>query len=241
MRLSFSTRRFVYSAVIVAILFIGANAYAARQSLDERLEQGAVIKNITIPEGQSWAYVKVQTLIDSKPDALWAALKDIQSWPRWLPMNKVARVLPPDVAAKITKDIASKHDEVLSIVNGSSKVADDGKESGHWQKMVYEEYNLPWPIKDEWVVRLYTYDEKDGVDRASWRKMDSTEKDDDGYWEIKPWGDGGKTLLDYYYRVKAKESVPAPIFKTAVSFTVNSMIKALKHEAGKREGVARLR
>ena len=91
---------------------------------------------------------------------------------------------------------------------------------------------LPWPIKNEWVVRRYTYDESAEKDRAAWRKLDSKTQDDDGYWEVIARADG-KTLLKYYYRVKAKESVPKPVFKAAIGLTVNSMIKAVRHESAR--------
>ncbi len=53
-------------------------------------------------------------------------------------------------------------------------------------------------------------------------------KTDDPHRAARP--DGG-TLLHYTYRVKVKEGVPQPLFKAAVSLTINSMIKALRHEA----------
>lgn len=219
--------------VAACFLHFEALAVGAPAVTDEagKLEGGAVLKNITIPDGQPYAYVKVKTVIDEPTGVVWQALKNIERWPAWLPMSKTARILSPEAATKITPEIAKVQDQVLAIERAHPRTGAP-QESGHYTRTVYELYDLPWPIKNEWVVRTYTYDESPQQDRATWRKIDSTEQDNDGSWEITPDGDN-KTLLTYTYRVKAKESVPKPVFKAAVSLTVNSMIKALRHETAR--------
>jgi len=230
-------RRISY-ALLLIILLVPALAMAA-QTLDEKLNAGWVVKDVTIQEpvsaGEpSWAYVRVQTIIDTSPKAVWAALTDMGRWPKWLPMSQKAGFLSPEAAALITPEVAADERRVEEIDRQHPDSTNPANYSGHWQRMAYEYYNLPWPIKNEWVVRTYTYDETAEKNRASWRKMDSKTQDDDGYWEVSPRPDG-KTMLKYYYRVKAKESVPKPVFRTAVTMTVNAMIKALRHEAERRE------
>jgi len=221
-----------FIAAILAIILIPVLAQA-RLDINEKMDQGHIFKEITIPEGSDRAKVLVNAVINSPPEAVWAALIDIGSWPKWLPMNRVAYFLSPEAEKLITPDLAKDHDKVLEINKQSPPAKETSQYSGHWERMAYEEYDLPWPLKNEWVVRRYKYDESADLRKASWKRVDSKRNDDDGSWEVKPWKDG-RTRLIYLYYVKAKKGVPQPIFKTAVSLTVNSMIKALRHEASRR-------
>ena len=210
-----------------------ATAHAAATS-EERLDIGGIVKEIEIPEGQPWAHVRVQAVINASPAAVWPILVDIERWPKWMPMAKRMRILSPEAAALVTPENFKDRDAVIAIELAHPRVADATPPSGHWQRTIAEEYDLPFPLKNEWTVRRYTYDEQGDTDKAAWRKVDGrTEDVDDGSWEISPWRDG-RTLLTYDYRVKAKEGVPRPIFKAAVSLTVNSMMKALRFEAARR-------
>ncbi len=220
-------------AAILLFLLVPLLAHAGLDE-NEKLNAGYIIKDIKIPEGSDRADVTVNTVIDSPPKAVWAALVDINGWPRWLPMTMKAAFLSDEAARLITPEVAKDKAKVLEIndLNPPQRVGEN--QAGHWQRTAYEEYNLPWPIKNEWVVRKYNYDEEPDLFRASWRRIDSTRSENDGYWEVRPWSDG-RTYLTYCYRVKPKENVPELVFKTAVSMTVNSMIKALRHESARRE------
>lgn len=215
------------------VLFIPLALHAG-PTADERLDTGSIIKEIKIPEGQLYADVLVNAVIDSPPKAVWAALIDIGGWPKWLPMNRKAWFFSPAAEKLITDEISHDKAKVLAINAENPPTSDVAEQHGHWEHVAYEEYDLPWPIKNEWVVRRYKYDEATDLFRASWKRVDSKRDGDDGYWEVRPWKDG-RTHITYYYSVKAKESVPEIVFKTAVSMTVNSMIKALRHESVKRD------
>jgi ribosome-associated toxin RatA of RatAB toxin-antitoxin module len=220
--------------MILALILVPSFALGGQIALDEKLEAGYIIKDIQISEGSDRANVKVKTVIKSSPKAVWAALVDINNWPKWLPMNSKAYFLSDEAAGLITPQVAKDQLQVIAIGNAHPAGKETDHNSGSWQKMAYEEYNLPWPIKNEWVVRRYNYEERSDLMRASWKRVDSSRNEDDGFWEVRPWKDGG-TYLVYNYKVKPKEKVPEVVFKTAVSMTVTSMIKALRHEAQKRE------
>jgi len=229
-------------SVTLTILLLIVPAFAQGGiDADQKLDSGYILKDINIPAGSDRANVHVNTVINSSPKSVWAALVDIGSWPRWLPMTKTAEFLSDGAAKLVTPDIAKDRAKVLEISSRYplGKSSDTG--AGHWQRVAYEEYDLPWPIKNEWVVRRYNYNEENDLFRASWRRIDSTRSEDDGFWEVRPWKNG-RTYLTYCYRVKPKENVPEIVFKTAVSMTVNSMIKALRHEAARLEtGMAKLK
>lgn len=220
--------------MILALFLTPSFAAGGQSTLDSKLEAGYIIKDIDIPEGSDRANVKVKTVIRSSPKAVWAALVDINDWPKWLPMNSKAYFLSDEAAGLITPQVAKDQLEVIAISNAHPAPKETDHNAGSWQKMAYEEYNLPWPIKNEWVVRKYNYEERPELMRASWKRVDSQRNEDDGFWEVRPWK-GGSTYLVYNYKVKPKEKVPEVVFKTAVSMTVTSMIKALRHEAQKRE------
>lgn len=222
-------------AIIILMLVLAPSAVLAGQmTMDAKLDSGYIIKDITIPEGSDRADVKVRTVIKAQPQAVWAALVDMNNWPNWLPMNKKAQFLSDEAASLITPQVAKDQTQVIAISSAHPASPDVPHDPGSWQRMAYEEYDLPWPIKNEWVVRRYIYEEQPDLMRASWKRVDSTREESDGFWEVRPWKNGG-TYLVYNYKVKPKEKVPEVVLKTAVSMTVTSMIKALRYEAQKRE------
>lgn len=232
-------KRFAIFTMACIVILTAWNIAHARPDVNERLKNGAIIKNITIPANENWAYVNVEAIIDAPIGSVWAKLKDIPRWPKWLPMSEEADFLSREAAEKITPEMAGDKEQIISLGENFPASRDENAQSGHWQRMAYEYYNLPWPIKNEWVVRDYTYDESETLCRASWRRVDSNDAREDGHWELKPWGENGeKTDLRYYYRVKPKEGFPHPIFKAAVSLTVSSMIKAIRRETH-RQGISK--
>ena len=221
-------------AMMILFLLLVPALSDARPDYDEQMDQGHIFKEITIPEGQNYANVIVNAVINAPPQLVWATLIDIARWPKWLPMNRKAGFVSPTAATLITPENARDRAKVLEINTQNPPLKDASQRSGHWEQVAYEEYDLPWPLKNEWVVRKYKFDESAQLSRASWRRVDSKRDVDDGYWEVRSWKDG-RTHLTYYYSVKAKENVPEVVFKGAVSLTVGSMIKALRHEVTKRE------
>jgi hypothetical protein len=225
---------FAFALPIICIAFVaGSAAHAKLPTPEERLDTGGVIKDITIPGESNMAHVTVRAVIDASPAVVWNTLKDIASWPRWLPMSKEAHLLSREAEPLITTDIAASQQKVVAIDKAHPNQEAGNPGSGTWQRLAYEEYDLPWPIDNEWVVRRYTYAEGMETKKASWRKIVSENAGNDGYWEVSPWKDG-KTHLKYFYIVKVKGHAPEPLFKGAISLTVNSMIKALRKEVKKR-------
>lgn len=228
-------KTFVLTLSMICIAVIaGSAAHAKLPTPEQRLDSGGILKDITIPGDSNMAHVTVRAIIDAPPAVVWGALKDIARWPNWLPMSKEAHFLSKEAEPLITTDVAVSQEKVIAIdrAHPNQESGNDGK--GSWQRLAYEEYDLPWPIQNEWVVRRYSYHEGAEVQKASWRKLVSENAQEDGYWEVSGWKDG-KTHLKYYYVVKVKGHAPEPLFKAAVSLTVNSMIKALRKEVKKRD------
>lgn len=207
---------------------------AGLPTVEERLNIGGIVKEVDIPNEGLWAYVVAEAIIESPPKVVWATLADIDHWNRWLPMTHQAGILSEEAASKITSQNAVNKDEVLAINAQYPAAADTKTEKNSWECIAYEDFNLPWPLKNQWQVKRYVFEDSENMKKAVWRKVATVDNKDDGFWEITPWKDG-KTHLRYYYRVKAKRHIPNPVFKTAVSFTINSMIKALRREAKSRE------
>lgn len=219
--------------IFFTFLFIPLHTWG-NTSIEERLNNGAIIKGIEIPGNSGWAYVDVQAVVDVPPDLLWKTLIDIERWPGWLPMNEKAWFVSEKAEEIITGVVAKDRDKVYEIDKMHPSIRSDGPYSGQWHRTAIEEYDLIWPLRDEWVIRRYTFDETKNPYRATWKKLAADDDEDDGSWEVSPWKDKRKSLLKYHYRVKVKKGVPNQIFKTAVSFTVNSMIKSLRREVKRR-------
>ncbi len=224
----------ILAVSIAAAVSVSGTASARLPTTEERLANGGIIKDINMPGDGMTAYVTVRAIVDAPPKAVWDALKDIEGWPRWLPMSKEAHFVSKEAEAKITPEVAKRREEVIAIdeAHPNGEKGNDG--SGRWQRVALETYDLPWPLEDQWIIRRYTYDEGEERMKASWRKVDGSSQGDDGYWEIKGWKDG-KTDLKYYYIATIKGEAPKPLFSAAINLTVNSMIKALRREAKLRK------
>jgi len=224
------------SVFLTTILLITTSCnivHAKLPTKEERLASGGIIKDVIIPGNGMTAYVTVEAIIDAPPKAVWDTLKDIEGWPRWLPMSEEAHFVSKAAEAKITEDVAKDRDKVIAIDREHPNGEHGNNGKGKWQRVALETYDLPWPLDNQWIVRRYTYNEKSETMKASWRKVDGTSTEDDGYWEVKSWKDG-RTDLKYYYVARVKGGAPKPLFKAAINLTVNSMIKALRRESKKR-------
>lgn len=198
------------------------------------MDIGAIIKEVEVPPDGLYAYVRARAVIDCPPKVVWDTLADINHWYKWLPMTHRAGILSPEAASKVTPDMVPDKEKIMALDARFPGTAVPKEEKSQWSEMAYEDFDLPWPIKNQWSVKYYFFDDGENMKRAMWRKVNSIDGKDDGFWEITPWKNK-RTHLRYYYRVKAKRSVPTPVFSTAVSFTVNSMIKALRRETKRRE------
>jgi len=222
--------------IFLILMFIPALVLGKLSTKTERLEMGGIVTKIDMPPESKFAYVSVWALIDAKPGVVWNTLKDIDNWPNWLPMNEKAFFVSAEAEKLITVQIARVRTKVEEINTQHPPDEDTPSPDGKWKRMAYESYNMPWPLKNEWVIRHYSFDETENPFVATWRKVAADDDKDDGFWKVKGWTDDKHTHLEYYYRVKRKEGVPDVLFSGAIKLTVNSMIKSLRREAKKRTG-----
>jgi hypothetical protein len=219
--------------IALVTLFIATITFSAHAKLptpEERLDNGGILRDIIIPGEEMTAYVTVRAIVEAPPKVVWDTLKDIENWPDWLPMSKEAHFVSKEAEAKITEEVAKDREKVMEIDRALPNGERGNAGSGRWQRVALETYDLPWPLQDQWIIRRYTYDESPERMKASFRKIDGSSQEDDGYWEISKWKDG-TTHLKYYYIARVKGDAPKPLFKAAITLTVNSMIKALRREA----------
>lgn len=219
---------------VLIILFAFSSAGHAGKSVESRLDDGAVIKKIETPEDSKWAYLHVTAVVDVPPDTLWKIIIDIDDWPNWLPMSQRASFISDEAEKLITPEIAADQTKVYEIDKENPNTQKGNRRHGAWHRTVIEEYDLVWPIKNEWLVRRYDFDDTKFPMTATWYKLARNDGKLDGTWEVEPWKDGKRSLLTYDYRVRVKKGIPRPIFRTAISLTVNPMIKSLRRKAAKR-------
>jgi ribosome-associated toxin RatA of RatAB toxin-antitoxin module len=225
-------RKLIALAILITSAISGTTL-AKLPTIEERLDNGGIVRDIIIPGDDMTAFVTVRAIVEAPPKVVWDTLKDIENWPDWLPMSKEAHFVSKEAEAKIDEATAKDREKVVEIDRALPNGEKGNAGSGHWQRVALETYDLPWPLEDQWIIRRYTYDESPERMKASFRKIDGSSKEDDGFWEISKWKDG-KTHLKYYYIARVKGDAPKPLFKTAITLTVNSMIKALRREAKKR-------
>jgi hypothetical protein len=207
----------------------------ARQSLtnEEKLAKGWIVSNISYGADDSLVIVDVQALINAPAKRVWKLFSDVSRWSVWMPIMSRGWIVGSATLGKI-HELPEKVKDVYDIVSAgkpaSVKVEDIGKTSIN----TFEEFDLPWPINNDWVLRRYLFDSTDGSSgkyKVTWRQIFKDKEGCGGWWEISPNnGNAVETLFKYHYVVKRKDGVPKKLFEIIVDKTVDRFIGAIRRQ-----------
>ena len=200
------------------------------------LAPGLLTQTLDFPKEEGYGTIHVEAQLKASPEAVWHVLVRPQHWSRWMPMlsrswfysDEAIRAIPPQVPKKkkLFEELYEQFPEPAVV-----RIEQDPA----WEGIAFEEYNIPWPIQDEWVVRRYQFDSRkkgEGVYKAQWGKIFDGSREIEGYWHIEPSLTlAGGTHFVYHYRVKAKTGVAMVLFKWAVRRTIDKMVHAIEKEA----------
>lgn len=123
-------------------------------------------------------------------------------------------------------DRCADYDEFLPRVSQAEELARESDEVTC--KVVI---GLPFPLPSLWSVTVARHSaEGGGRYRRDWRSVDGSYEVDEGSWTLSPYGgSGGRTLLEYAFRVVPKTSlVPAAIRRAAQRQTLPQVMEAVR-------------
>lgn len=230
-------RRGWFLAIAPILCLSIPSAHAARST--KSLEEGGIQIHLDFPADATVGSIHVTAKVEALPAMVWSTMVDINHWDQWMPLVKeswfysaaAVQAIPEDVTkdAKIFSDLRAKYPGRQGAPSANGKSA----------RVAYEYYDLPWPIKNVWLVRHYQFDASHaGAQsyRATWRKSyDRKIHDSEGYWNIEPFpGAPGATLMTYHFSVKPKHGLALALFKTGVQRTVRRLIIAVRKETAAR-------
>jgi len=220
---------------ILLLFFMIPNLAVANSETE--LMKGKVVKQLSFPEDAEFGTVHIQAVIDVPPQTVWKMLVHLEEWGQWMPSltegwfySKEAMQHLPDPFPKdrnLSLELRKKYPGAEGAVNPFFV--------GEEVRMAYENYDLLWPIRNEWVVRKYFYDSREaGLNKfkASWAQVFNRNQKTEGYWLLEPFqNDPARTLLTYHYWVRAKAGLSRVVFKWGVQLFINRMMDHLKNEA----------
>jgi hypothetical protein len=221
MRLNFS-----FLTACLLVVMVPGEALAKAKTLD----QGAVHKRLAFSKAEAFGTVHVQAVINAPSSRVWNLFANLNGWRGWMPLVMEAYFFSDGAARAIPKVVTKDRalfDRLRQQHPGKASVP-AGK--GRSSRVSFEAFDLPWPIKNEWVVNRYTFDASKantGRYRVTWHKVWFTQQG--GYWTLEPFrNDPKRTLLTYHFNVRAKRGLTLVLFKMGVKRTINRMIKAMR-------------
>lgn len=195
----------------------------------------AVEIQINFPKEEALGTIHVRGTINAPAAAIWKVVTNIHRWTQWMPMVTEARFFS-DAAVQALPANPAKDPALFETLRqqhpGSAPIPGD---HGVTTRMSYEAYNLPWPIKDEWVIRRYRFDASragESVYRVTWEKgYERNEPGSDGYWELAPTReDPQQTVMIYHFRVKAKHGLALALLKAGTKSAVTKFYHSIREE-----------
>ena len=223
-----------------AVLLVSLSLAPVVHAKQTPLKDGGIHIKIVFPTEAIHGSIHVEAMIPAMPEVIWSALVDVNRWRTWVPMVIEAFFYSPKAKKAIPADAKKEQEFFKGLKQKYPGTASTPPMNGKARRATYEFYNLPWPIKDEWVVRKYLFDASKAGERkykATWEKVWDTSPGKEGYWTLEPFeGDANKTLLIYHFRTKSKIGIKQQLFRVGVKGAVERFIRAIRKEARGRMG-----
>ncbi|MBI2343024.1 MAG: SRPBCC family protein [Deltaproteobacteria bacterium] len=225
-------RAVTYGLVLLGLVLSLVGAHTGRAG--ER-EDTAI--TLAFPKAEAYGTVHVEAVIAASPEVVWVVLTDVDRWRGWMPLVMRAQFFSAAATTAIPTGVTKDRALFTELLDQHPGTAGAPSMHGVTPRTTFEAYDLPWPIKNEWVVRHYTYDASQAAKhrfRATWRKAWG-DGQPEGYWEISPHGDAvTASRLVYHYRVKAKRGLALGLFKAGVKRASRQLVEAIRREALRR-------
>lgn len=234
-------KKIFFIAVVISLVAMSSTSSHARNKLgdEEKLQKGWIVSNISYGADESIVIVEVKALINASAGKVWNLLTNVNRWSKWMPVMSRGWIIHPDDLSKLPAQ-PEKRDDIYKTASASQPASLNVNGSGKTSLTTFEEFDLPWPINNDWVLRKYHFDATasgNGHYKVSWKQLFKDTEGRGGKWELSQYnGNTEETLFRYHYRVKRKEGVPKKIFEVIIGKTVDRFIGAIRRnvEAGKK-------
>lgn len=224
----------ILRALMFFLIFLLPFQLMAKDNLteDEKLNQGWVIKSIYFTDGGEIAVVNVKALIEAPPEKVWQLLTNIKGWSSWMPMLSQAFVINSSGLAGLSANPQKNeqlHNKMRSLPMSYASIGNQGKKS----LTTFEEFDLPWPINNDWVIREYTFDASGANSsnyKVSWHQIFEGCTGRGGSWKLTPYNanNDNDTLFEYNFRVFKKKEASQGIFRTIIGQTAQRFVEAIR-------------
>lgn len=194
---------------------------------------------INFPKAEALGTIDVTIHIMAPPKIVWEVLTETARWSQWMPYAARVQYLSEAAAQALPPVMKKDLPFFESLLQVHPHAAPPPSAMGKSHRVAYESYDLPWPIKNDWVVRKYRFDAQRAAAHyfsASWDKVyDPEEPGSDGYWFIEPADEGATaSTFRYHLRVKAKRGLALAMFQIGVKKILKTQIRAVRTEAERR-------
>ena len=214
----------VLTGLVLISTLIGVADAKDKLSTDQQLGNGWIIQKIS--SGDSLVTLEVKALINSSPSEVWKLLTDIDRWKDWEPMLNIGKAV--SLEGELEKNEMT-YALALNCPAQEVNVSDTGKTVA----TVFEEYDIPWPIQNDWVIRKYIFDANNsdsGEYKVKFHPVFSgVEKKRGGRYKLSRYkGADEETLLEYDFTVKRKEGCPKTVFEIIMKQTAERFVRAIR-------------
>lgn len=210
--------------IIAVVLSFSGTLHSANIITDgEKLEKGWIVQKTS---GEDFVVLDVKAVINAPTDKVWRLLTNVDGWKRWIRMLACAKGValegPFERSEAAREELLGSEDVPVTVSDGGMATA-----------KIFEDYSFPWPIGNDWVVREYTFDATQAASgnyTVSFRPIFRDNQNyRGGFYKLSTYnGDETKTLFEYYYTVKRKEAVPAPLFRMAIGSTSERLVESIR-------------
>lgn len=165
------------------------------------------------------------------PEKLWPVLIDINGWKTTHPNDySDTRTLNNDQYQLVETNKPADLNTFYSLIGEQNFPSEYGRvKNGEWMSVAFQRFNLPWPLKDRWVVIKVKNDETkaaEGRYRYEYKMVGGNFKNVRGYWEIYPLENRpGWTEFRGMYEVDPGIDVPHFLAKTLFKASVRRTAK----------------
>ncbi len=205
----------------------------------ERLRRGEVVSDGGYLEtGGVWG--RMEAFIEAPPRVIWRLFLAANDWNRYgLPSLADSRTVTEEIG-HLSSQTENIHD-VYHILSG--RVFDpfaNQKPGAQWINYALQHYDLPWPVKNRWMILKNTNDESRsliGTYRTDWVKVAGNVKTVTGGVTLQAVaGEPEMTYLTYHVESNPGSSVPKFILKWGVRRSMPAAIRVIRREAARIYG-----
>ena len=178
---------------------------------------------------------RMEGMIPAPPEVVWDLFIQSNHWKRYgMPAIQDSRAVNQEIVDQVG---SAKSINVFYKIAGNLMMDPiaDRKKGGFWTNLVFQVYDIPWPLADRWMIVKTNYDESKiskAIYRAEWTRLAGNVRTVDGWMVLEPFeGDRHLTRMEYQADSDPGISIPKFILRWGLKKTMPGVIQAIRREA----------